>query len=215
METPYIIDSFAALPVGTWLQILDVQDDPDREDIDKQVGTIALLTGRSERDILNLPIAEYSRLARKADFLGVVPARLPRVARTYQAGTFKLRPALNLQKITAAQYIDFHTFVPEGDKRLVELLSIALVPEGAGYNDGSYDIEAVKDAIRAEITVEQALSLTAFFLTKLASLIRSTRISLSRSVKKEINPQKKEALTERLTEMERLMKTFFGTAGVG
>lgn len=205
METLYIIDSFAALPVGTWLQILDVQDDPAREDVDKQVGTIALLTGRSERDILNLPIAEYTRLARKADFLGVAPSRLPRVARTYQAGAFKLHPAINLQKITAAQYIDFQTFAPEGDKRLVELLSIALVPDGAGYNDGSYDIEAVKDAIRADITVEQALSLTAFFLTKYASLIRSTRISLSRLAKTERNPERRGALTERLTEMERAL----------
>lgn len=205
METPYIIDSFAALPVGTWLQILDVQDDPAREDVDKQVGTIALLTGRSERDILNLPLAEYTRLARKADFLGVAPSRLPRVARTYQAGEFKLHPAINLQKITAAQYIDFQTFAPEGDKRLVELLSIALVPDGAGYNDGSYDIEAVKDAIRADITVEQALSLTAFFLTKYASLIRSTRISLSRLAKTERNPERREAVKERLTEMERAL----------
>lgn len=214
METPYIIDSFAALPVGTWLQILDVQDDPAREDVDKQVGTIALLTGRSERDILNLPLAEYTRLARKADFLGVAPSRLPRVARTYQAGEFKLHPAINLQKITAAQYIDFQTFAPEGDKRLVELLSIALVPEGAGYNDGSYDIEAVKDAIRADITVEQALSLTAFFLTKFASLIRSTRISLSRLTKTERNPERREAVKERLTEMERALEVLMNV-GVG
>lgn len=214
METPYIIDSFAALPVGTWLQILDIARDPAREDVDKQVATLALLTGRSEREILNLPLSEYESLARKSEFLGVAPARLPRVARTYQAGEFKLHPAINLQKITAAQYIDFQTFAPEGDKRLVELLSIALVPDGAGYNDGSYDIEAVKDAIRADITVGQALSLTAFFLTKFASLIRSTRISLSRLAKTERNPERREAVKERLTEMERALEVLMNV-GVG
>lgn len=205
METPYIIDSFAALPVGTWLQILALQEDTAREDIDKQVGTIALLTGRTERDILNLPLAEYSHFSSKAAFLAEAPARLPRVARTYRAGTYILRPALDLQKITAAQYIDFQTFAPEGDKRLVELLSIALVPEGAGYNDGSYDIDAVKDAIREYITVAQALSLTAFFLTRYASLMRRMRISLSRLVKTEKDKEKKEALTEKLAEMERVL----------
>lgn len=205
METPFIIDSFAALPVGTWLQILDVQEDTAREDIDKQVGTIALLTGRTERDILNLPLTEYSHFARKAAFLAEAPERLPRVARTYKAGTYILCPALDLQKITAAQYIDFHTFAPEGDKRLVELLSIALVPGGAGYNDGSYDIEAVKDAIREYITVAQALSLTAFFLTRYVSLIRRMRISLSRLARTEKDKERREFLTEKLAEMEKVL----------
>lgn len=198
-ETP-IIDNFAALPVGTWLEILEVNADESRDDVEKQAGTIALLTGLSEREVLNLPITEYSTLARKADFLAHAPARLPRAARSYKAGRFTLKMQADFQKITAAQYIDFQTFAPEGDKRLVELLSVALVPDGCDYNDG-YDVAEVQDAIRADISVEQAMSLTAFFLSRFAALIKTTRNSLSRMTKTERNPERREMLRTRMAEM--------------
>lgn len=209
------ITSFATLPVGMWLDILAVNDDPARDDLDKQVATIALLYDLPERRVLALPISEYRELARQAEFLGVTPERIPRAAHSYTAGPFRLRPALDLRKITAAQYIDFQTFAPEGEKRLVELLSVALVPEGSAYNDGSYDLAAVQAAIRADITVEQGLSLTAFFLTRLAQLIRSTKISLSRLERREKSPEKAAAIRERLTELQRATETLLRTAGAG
>ena len=213
MATNSIIENFAALPVGVWLDILAVNSDEAREDIDKQVGTIALLTGMTEREVLNLPIAEYSALARKADFLGVAPARLPRAARSYKCGDWTLRAQMDLRKITAAQYIDFQTFAPEGDKRLVELLSVVLIPDGKEYNDG-YDIAEVQAAIREHLSVEQALSLTAFFLTKFAALIRSTRNSLSQIARTERNKERRGRLMVTLTEMEATLETLF-TSGVG
>ena len=211
--TPSIVDSFAALPVGTWLEILAVNEDPARDDLDKQVGTIALLTGRTEREILNLPIQDYRELAGKAAFLGVPPARLPRAASSYKAGDFTLIPSVQFDKLTTAQYIDFQTFLPEGDRRIVELLSVALVPKGKKYNDG-YDIAEVQQAIRADITVEQALSLAAFFLTRSAALIKTTRSSLYRWRRQEKDPKKKAALTQKLEVLETLARTLL-SAGAG
>lgn len=214
MHETQIIDNFAALPVGVWLDILAVNADTSRDDVDKQVGTLALLTGLTEREVLTLPIVEYRDLARKADFLGVAPTRLPRAARSYKAGRFTLRPHVDLRKITAAQYIDFQTFAPEGDKRLVELLSVALIPDGCEYNDG-YDIAEVQDAIRADISVEQALSLTAFFLSRFAALIRSTRNSLRRLARTERNRERRGRLVTSLTEMETAMEALLqGGAGL-
>lgn len=214
MQNTQIIDSFAALPVGVWLQILAVNKDDTRDEVDKQVGTLALLTGRTERELLNIPIAEYSALARKADFLASVPERLPRAARSYKAGAFTLRAQTDLNKITAAQYIDFQTFAPEGEARLVELLSVALVPDGCDYNDGTYDLGAVQDAIREGISVEQALSLTAFFLGKFAALIVSTRRSLTRMARTERNPERRARMRERLADLERAAETLLA-AGDG
>ena len=214
MHETQIIDNFAALPVGVWLDILAVNADTSRDDVDKQVGTLALLTGLTEREVLTLPIVEYRDLARKADFLGVAPTRLLRAARSYKAGRFTLRPHVDLRKITAAQYIDFQTFAPEGDKRLVELLSVALIPDGCEYNDG-YDIAEVQDAIRADISVEQALSLTAFFLSRFAALIRSTRNSLRRLARTERNRERRGRLVTSLTEMETAMEALLqGGAGL-
>lgn len=196
-KTTPMIDTFAALPVGTWLDILAAQEaNPDP--VDRQVATLALLTGLSEKRILALPIAEYSDLARRAEFLATAPVRLPRAAKTYKVGEWTLRVQGDLRKITAAQYIDFQTFAPQGDAALVELLSVVLIPDDApGYNDG-YDIAAVQTAIRADLSVDDALALAAFFLSKYAALIRSTETSLKRLTRRERNPQRREAMESRL-----------------
>ena len=193
-----MIDTFAALPVGTWLDILAAQEDPARDPVDRQVATLALLTGLSQKRILALPIAEYSDLARRAEFLATAPVRLPRAAKTYKVGEWTLRVQGDLREITAAQYIDFQTFAPQGDAALVELLSVVLIPDDApGYNDG-YDIAAVQTAIRADLSVDDALALAAFFLSKYAALIRSTETSLKRLTRRERNPQRREAMESRL-----------------
>lgn len=207
-----IIDSFAALPLGTYLDILAINADEARDEVDRQVAVLALLTGASERDILNLPIAEYSELARKADFLGTPPAIPSRIAASYVCGPFRLKPTADFRKVTAAQYIDFQTFAPEGDARFVELLSVFLVPEGKAYNDG-YDVLEVQDAIRADLTVLDALALSAFFLTRFAASIRATEISLSRLVRKERNPQKRARMEAQLARLQAAKASL--TAGAG
>ena len=208
-----IIDNFATLPLGVWLDILAVNADDSREEVDKQVATLSLLTGMPERDILNLPIYEYSELARKADFLGIAPERYARTARKYTLGGFTLIPTSDLRKITAAQYIDFQTFAPGGDKNLVEILSVFLVPEGKEYNDG-YDVLEVQDAIRRELSVEQAVALCAFFLTKYAALIKGTITSLSRLMKKEKDAKKREKIAERMAELKTAAGLVISGAGL-
>lgn len=208
------IDNWRDLPLGVYLDILDVYADESREDIDKQVSALALLAGMTEKQVLDLPIAEYTALARKADFLARPLERIPRAARTYKAGDFTLRAQTDLRKITAAQYIDFKTFAPEGDARLVELLSVILIPEGCEYNDG-YDIAEVQDAIRGHLSVEQAVSLAAFFLTRFAELIRSTRTSLSRLTRKERNPERKARLEEQMARLTAETEALLEGLGAG
>lgn len=210
-----IIDSYAALPVGLWLQVLAVNADAAREEIDKQVGTIALLSGLSEREVLALPLADYRALASRTEFLASSPERLPRAASSYTAGRFVLVPALDLRKITTAQYVDFQTFVKEGDDRIVEILSVALVPKGAGYNDGSYDVAEVQDAIREDISVEQALSLSAFFFSKLARSIRSSLTYWSRRARREKDPAKVTAIAQKLQELTKHRETLLRIVGDG
>lgn len=210
--TMTITDTFAALPLGTYLDILAIQDDAARDEVDKQVATLALLTGASEREILNLPIAEYSGLAAAARFLGERPAIPSRIAASYVCGPFRLKPTADFRKVTAAQYIDFQTFAPEGDARFVELLSVFLVPEGKAYNDG-YDVLEVQAAIRADLSVLDALALSAFFLRRFAASIRATEISLYRLARKERNPRKRARMEARLKELEAAKASLEAGAG--
>lgn len=208
-----IIDSFAALPLGLYLDILAVNADEARDEVDRQVATLALLTNASERDILNLPIPEYSELAAAARFLGQQPAIPSRIAASYVCGPFRLKPTADFRKVTAAQYIDFQTFAPEGDARFVELLSVFLVPEGKAYNDG-YDVLEVQAAIRADLSVLDALALSAFFLRRFARSTRATITSLRRRMKRKGNPEKAARLETMLARLQEAASSLL-TAGAG
>ena len=178
-----MITSYDTLPLGTYLDILAVNGDESRDDIDKQVATIALLNGCDERTILNTPLPEYSEMAAALDFLAHPASKVGRPAARYTLGPWALIPTADLKKVTTAQYIDFQTYAAEGDRRLVEILSVMLVPEGRTYADG-YDPEEVQDAIREYLSVRDALSLVAFFFERFLESTRATLNSLEREVRR-------------------------------
>lgn len=204
------IDNYRDLPLGVFQEIILANDIPD--EVDRQVKVLSLLTSLSERELLNLPIAEYSDLAAKAMFL---TKPLPKIARPnakYKCGAFTLIPTGDLRKITAAQYIDFQAFAPDGEKKMVEVLSCFLVPEGCKYNDG-YDIVEVQNAIREDLSVQDAVYLSAFFLSKYAALIKATQTSLVRTMRKERNPERKKMMQTEITKLRMMVASL--VAGVG
>ena len=203
------IDNYRDLPLGVYRDIIAANDIPD--EVDRQVAVIALLTGRSQRDILNLPIADYTTLAGKAAFLTSPPDKLPRVVDAYRVGGFTLVPSKDLRKVTAAQYIDFQSLAPKGDAALPEILSCFLIPAGCKYGDG-YDVAEVHAAV-LEMSVADVLALSAFFLKRYAGLIRATRISLERMRKRERNPKRRAMLEARMRELTAVTASL--TAGVG
>lgn len=178
-----MITSYDTLPLGIWLDICRVSAATDREDIDKQVAILALLSGQTERAILNLPIADFQRMSAESQFLAVQPVAARRPADRYRAGDFTLIPTLDLRKLTTAQYIDFQAYAPEADAKLAELLSVFLVPEGKDYGDG-YDTAAVQQAIREGITVADTVTLSAFFFKSWLELTEATRRSLEKALTK-------------------------------
>lgn len=165
-----IIDNYADLPVGKYLDIL-AANAGDAEDIDKQVATIAILTDKTEDEILALPVPDYTVLARAADFLRHEDKGEHRMAKRYTLGGLALVPCTDARKMTTAQYIDFQTLTKDGDydRHLAEILSCFLVPEGKAYGTG-YDFAEVQDAIRRHLSVTDALSLLAFFFRIVAEI---------------------------------------------
>ena len=203
-----IIDNYADLPVGTWQEILLVNKDERRDDIDRQVATVALLSGLSEREVLNLPIAEYKEMAARAAFLNEPCADDgARVAKSYILGGKKYVLQDDFRKITTAQYIDYQTFIQMGDGAVVDILSVFLVPDGMTYGDG-YDLDEAKNAIRTDISVKTAVDIGAFFLTQyVAFLTRSLRFSGTMARKAKMKAAEKE--------IQDLLLTLSGTSGAG
>lgn len=195
-----IIDNYRNLPVGKWLEILELSKDENVDALEQQVKTISILTGLTEDEVLDLPIMEYKSLAAKTMFLEKEYDGKLQIAKSYGLNGMELIPVKDFNKITTAQYVDYQTFSKEGDMYLVQTLSTLLVPKGKKYNDG-YDMDAVQEAIRENLSVADVLSLYAFFLTKWVKSIKDSQTYLDKEIKKIPNKLMREKLMKQVQEM--------------
>jgi hypothetical protein len=195
-----IIDNYRNLPVGKWLEILELSKDENVDELEQQVKTIAILTGLTEDEVLDLPIMEYKSLASKTKFLEKEYEGKLQIAKSYGLNGMELIPVKDFNKITTAQYVDYQTFSKEGDMYLVQTLSTLLVPKGKKYNDG-YDMDAVQQAIRENLSVADVLSLYAFFLTKWVKSIKDSQTYLDKEIKKIPNKEMREKLMKQVQEI--------------
>ena len=195
-----IIDNWRNLPVGKWLEILEFSRDESVDALEQQVKTIAILTGLTEDEVLALPIMEYKSLAVKTKFLEKDYDGKLQIAKSYGLNGMELIPVKDFNKITTAQYVDYQTFSKEGDMYLVQTLSTLLVPKGKKYNDG-YDMDAVQQAIRDNLSVADVVSLYAFFLTKWEKSIKDSQTYLDKEIKKIPNKLMREKLMKQVQEM--------------
>ena len=167
-----MIDNYKDLKIGKYLEILDTCK-AGGDELDTQVALVAALSGKTEEEILNMPISEYSALARSASFLSKAPELPDKPAKVYEVGGFRLVPVMDAGKITTAQYIDFQTLAKHKEGKVVEILSCRLVPEGKWYNEG-YDIADVHKAIQEDMSVADAMGAYAFFLDSCRKSTRDT-----------------------------------------
>ena len=195
-----IIDNYRNLPVGKWLEILEFSRDESVDALEQQVKTIAILTGLTEDEVLALPIMEYKSFAGKTKFLEKEYEGKLQIAKSYGLNGMELIPVKDFNKITTAQYVDYQTFSKEGDMYLVQTLSTLLVPKGKKYNDG-YDMDAVQQAIRDNLSVADVVSLYAFFLTKWVKSIKDSQTYLDKEIKKIPNKLMREKLMKQVQEM--------------
>lgn len=178
-KTANFIDSYSSLPLGSYLRILDLIEDKGCAPEDLQPRILAVLSGLTEDEVLDMQLEDYMRGVRASAFLRNEPSDKVNVRKHYDCGTFRLVPVRYFRDITAAQYIDFQGFAKDGRGNFVELLSCMLVPEGKKYGEG-YDPAAVHSAIREHMNVPDGLSLHAFFLS---SLLKSMQRTLSCSMR--------------------------------
>ena len=63
-----MIDNYESMPFQTFKRLLKACEEAT-DDTQRTVSVLAILTGKTEDEILNLPIAEYGRLAQIARFI--------------------------------------------------------------------------------------------------------------------------------------------------
>lgn len=197
-----MIDSYDKLPLYKWFEINEIITSDD-SDIDKQINMICVL-GDYERDYVeNLKLDDYSRLVNKTKFILTMPkTEMPE--KVYALGEFKLEPMLNARDMNVAQYTDYSTYLQMEDmqERMTGLISVFLIPKGKKYNDG-YSIERVKELILTELTVDKALSLSAFFLEYTKAWLKGTQTYLVKTLRKmKMTKEQREKMEKALRDLQ-------------
>ena len=200
-----IIDNYRDLPIGMYLDICEIDRREDLDDLAKQVMTIAILTGRAEEEIYNLPLEQYRTLAAKTAFLTKEYDGEVLRAKTYGINGMVLIPVEDYRKVTTAQYVDFQTFAKDPERNIVELLSCMLIPKGKKYNQ-DYDVLELQNALRMHLSVADALSLLAFFFVQYQQLIKDSLTYSKEAAMKLRDPEKKRRILREIQKQEVLLK---------
>ena len=198
-----IIESYDKLPIGVYLQLCEAEDKLT-EEIDIAVNRISLLSGLTEREVLNLDIPTFQTLAQKAKFLER-DAPKTKVADKYVLDKFTLIPCKDMRKMTTGQYIDFQAYSKQADNYIIEILSCFLVPKDCTYNEG-YDIEEVKAEIRDHLPVTDVNALSDFFLHSLLASIAASLSCSERAARRMKDSPKKVELLRQIAEQRAVLQ---------
>lgn len=198
-----MIDSYEKLTLGKYMEVKAILEDTG-EEIDKNVRLLCCLGDYDEETVLDLPLSGFNRLLQDTAFLTEIPKQR-QVSTKYKLGGMELETVMDVTSMTTAQFIDYQTFVKD-DKYLVELLSVFLIPKGKKYNK-EYNIIDVQKVIRDNLSILDAMALSAFFLSWFQALSQATVTCLikkmKKMLKKERNMEKRKMMEEAIMNLER------------
>lgn len=212
-----MIDNYKKLNVSKYIELQNI-DIEGKEEVDIQVNILSILYDMSEDEILELPIPEYKKLVVGSSFLTTPPTPYDKIPDTIIINKKKYSVIKDIKKMSAGQYIDYQNYIKDkSPKMLPFLLSCFLIPNGKKYGDG---LEEVLEDIN-NLSILDAISLSAFFLKKWESLTKATLIYLiwrmKWMMKKEKNPIVKEQMkiaVQKLTMLRNTIKNGVGLVGL-
>lgn len=197
-----MITSYKTLSIGKWVEITSILRE-EMEDIDKQVKVVAILDDKTEDEVLNMPIPDFTTAGYQMRFLYDAPSPKGRLPKVIRLGDWELLPTAGVNAMTTAQYIDFQAYSADAMRNMVQLLSIFLVPKGCKYNDG-YDVVALQQAIADKLSVEEGYKVIAFFLTRLRVSMKAMLI-YSAWMARRLPKDKRKEMREKLKEVRGLL----------
>ena len=185
--------------------IKDVFLNPDFSDEDRIILLINICFGV---DALKLKTTELNKYIEQMKFLNTTPPKM-KLKDKYRLGENWYILKRNLKDFSLAQWLDWNNFLKNGSdtNNYPNLLSVFFLPEGE-KEYGEYDVEQVRQDINNYLSIADASSLAAFFLTYhkaslIASLISTKRkimkTSITKEQKKELKRQFRKLIWQTLT----------------
>lgn len=164
----------------------------DERDLSKLVELASIITRRPIEDFEKMKLTEWSVV--KDDILSFLSTDIPKDVCTdrgiwqepyYNLNGTRYMVTTSRNKMTAAQYIDYTTYMAESKDDLVSLMSTILIPEGRDYGKG-YDMERVKKDIGDHLPITRALGLGFFFTISSRSYAEAILHYLLKTARREL-----------------------------
>lgn len=189
-----MINNYKDLTLEKYIELYEL-DIHGMEEIDIQSNIIAILSDMTVDDVLDLPIPQYKKLAQQTAFLTVQPqVKARKINKIYINGK-EYNVLDKIEKMTTGQYIDYQTYLKKNDiKMLPYILSTLIIPKDEKYGDTD-TIEQIK-----QMTVEEALTISNFFMNKSLTLIKGTLHYLEYMMKRKMKKVKEETMKQQMTE---------------
>lgn len=188
------------ISIEKYFTIKDILDDPEDDDITKNVKLVALITDKDESEIWDMDMSTVGGYIDKLRFLNKFD--LPKSPTLkIQLPTYKLQVMKDLSKINVSQYVDFQNFITKPFSESMEkILSIFLIPEGKSYNT-DYDIVNLQKEIRENLSFRVAEGLFNFFMKRYNQLLMHSLTYLNKTIRKMKDKEMKENLIQKKEEL--------------
>lgn len=172
-----MINNYKNLTIAKYQELCAVEWE-DMEEVDRQVSIIAILNYMTEDEVLRLPLKEYSALAQQTEFLSKSPEVNKRLPNKIRINGKEYEVVKDVKYMSAGQYIDYQQYLAGGDinHMLPYILSCFIIPKGKKY--GEYDIDTVIEELRNNMSVEEALNISGFFMKRFRTSIEGMLLYL-------------------------------------
>ena len=211
-----MIETYKELTIKKYNELRKVLAEPMGE-LDLQANVISVLTDMSVNDVYNLPLTKYQELVEKTAFIlakpnldGKIPDKI--VITTSTGEKLECRVVKDINKITAAQYIDYQTLAakPDKEQNIAAILACFIVPKGMKYCDG-YDVADVITWLNEHMNMYDALNICFFFRKKYLRSIKATLVYLRVIMKMMRKKEKNQEVRMKIQEAETQLQTLYQT----
>ena len=187
-------------------EIVDILNNPDASDMQKQAELIALIEDVDIDTILNMNMNDVAAKINKLEFLNKFELDKHYNPRKIKVGDIEYNVYPDLTNLNVAQFMDYQTFITKPFRESYDkILSIFLIPDGHEYNSG-YDILEVQEVIRTKLSWLEIQNLLNFILVRYADSYIHSLAYLTKKVRKEKDPKKKMEMERNLNQLMESLK---------
>lgn len=162
------------LQLAKYLKTLEIFNDENLSDLDKNIEILAIYSDTTVDEILKLrPDAVGAHMAEMSERISSYKPSNSKHPKKIKINDQVYKINYSLDKLNMAQYIDFQQTIIKKNylENLPALLSIFIIPNGHKYND-DYDIIELRKILENNMTLDESLSIIFFLKTKSISLIK-------------------------------------------